>query len=163
MFRAISTLALAALVIAGGCSSESTGPVSSKAPGPRLATASGSNINGIGGAMPAFYDAKLFTINFSELPPGGETANLARNSAINHIYQSDGCMPGGSPFVSVIDAIPTDGFNPLWQEVQLVFPNASSCRQFTSDDQILAAAAAGTVTLVPTTELYRCSVIGKSL
>jgi hypothetical protein len=32
--------------------------------------------------------------------------------------------------------------------------------QFTSDDQIDAAAAAGTITLVPTDEVYRCSVIG---
>jgi hypothetical protein len=32
--------------------------------------------------------------------------------------------------------------------------------QFTSDDQILAAAAAGQITLTPTSEIYRCSVIG---
>ena len=51
--------------------------------------------------------------------------------------------------------------NPLWQEVQVVFKSTSSCVQFTSDNQVLAAAAAGTVTLVPTGELYRCSVIGK--
>jgi hypothetical protein len=51
--------------------------------------------------------------------------------------------------------------NPLWQEIQVVFKNPASCQQFTSDDQILAAAASGVVKLVPTTELYRCSVIGK--
>jgi hypothetical protein len=119
------------------------------------------NTQGIGGAMPAFYDAKLFTINFAELPPGGETANLLDNGSINNIYQSDACVAAGHPFVSVIDAIPTDGMNPLWQEVQVVFKSTSSCQQFRSDDQVLAAAAAGIVTLVPTGELYRCSVIGK--
>ena len=118
------------------------------------------NTKGIGGAMPAFYDGKTFTINFSELPSGGESANLTHNGSINNIYQSDACVAAGHPFVSVIDAIPTDGMNPLWQEVQVVFPSGN-CTQFTSDDQVLAAAAAGVVTLVPTGELYRCSVIAK--
>jgi hypothetical protein len=125
------------------------------------ATTGTTNTKGIGGAMPAFYDAKLFTINFSELPTGGESANLIHNGGINNIYQSDACEAAGHPFVSVIDAIPTDGMNPLWQEVQVVFKSTSNCTQFTSDDQVLAAAAAGVVTLVPTGELYRCSVIGK--
>jgi hypothetical protein len=39
-----------------------------------VANAGTNNTQGIGGAMPAFYDAKLFTINFSELPSGGESA-----------------------------------------------------------------------------------------
>ena len=129
---------------------------------PNASTTTGqTNTQGIGGAMPAFYDAKLFTINFSELPPGGEAANLTHNGGINNIYQSDQCVNSGHPFISVIDAIPTDGMNPLWQEVQLVFPSTSDCTQFKSDDQVLAAAAAGRVTLIPTGELYRCSVMGK--
>lgn len=125
------------------------------------ATTGTTNTKGIGGAMPAFYDAKLFTINFSELPSGGETANLTHNGGINNIYQSDQCEAAGIPFVSVIDAIPTDGMNPLWQEVQVVFKSTGSCTQFKSDNDVLAAAAAGVVTLVPTGELYRCSVIAK--
>jgi hypothetical protein len=125
------------------------------------ATTGATNTQGIGGAMPAFYDAKLFTINFSELPSGGESANLTHNGSINNIYQSDACVAAGHPFVSVIDAIPTDGMNPLWQEVQVVFKSTSNCQQFKSDNEVLAAAAAGIVTLVPTGELYRCSVIGK--
>lgn len=111
---------------------------------------------------PAYYDSTLFTINFKEIASGGEAANLMHNASINNIYQSDGCSPGGQMFVSVIDAIQGDGFNPLWQEIQLVFPNPKMCQQFTSDDQILATAAAGVVQLVPTGELYRCSVIGKT-
>lgn len=116
--------------------------------------------NGVAGSMPAYYDGQLFTINFKEQPPGGEAANLAHNGSINTIYQSDGCMPNGQMFVSVLDAIQGDGFNPLWNEVQVVFNKTAPCQQFTSDNAILAAAAAKTITLQPTSELYRCAVIG---
>jgi len=118
-------------------------------------------MNGSAGAMPAFYDDQLFTINFKELPPSGEAAVLASNKSINVIYMCDACegaLPGGASFVSVIDAIQGDGFNPLWQEVQIVFDGAPE--QLTSDTDILAAASAGEITLMPTTEVYRCSVIG---
>jgi hypothetical protein len=77
------------------------------------------------------------------------------------LYQSDQAEELCSfMFVSVLDAIQGDGFNPLWQEVQIVFPDCASVKQFNSDNDILAAATAGTITLVPTTELYRCSVVG---
>jgi hypothetical protein len=87
--------------------------------------------------------------------------NLTHNGSINNIYQSDACVAAGHPFVSVIDAIPTVGMNPLGEEVQVVFKSTSNCQQFKSDNDVLAAAAAVVVTLVPTGELYRCSVIGK--
>jgi len=32
--------------------------------------------------------------------------------------------------------------------------------QLTSDTDVLAAASAGEITLTPTTEVYRCSVVG---
>ena len=120
-----------------------------------------SNPNGVSGSMPAYYDDELFTINLMMLPPGGSSATIAHNGSINTIYQSDGCQPGGKPFVNVLDAIQGDGFNPLWREVQVNFANPTLCKQFTSDNDILAAAANHTVTLVTTSDLYRCSVIGK--
>jgi hypothetical protein len=123
--------------------------------------ASQSNPNGVGGSMPAFYDDERFTINFKELPPGGEGAVLTHNKSINTIYMSDGCMPGGQMFVSVLDAIQGDGFNPLWNEVQVVFNKTAPCQQYTSDTAILAAAAANQISLQTTDEVYRCSVIGK--
>ena len=117
--------------------------------------------NGRAGTMPAYYDGELFTINFKELPPGGESSTLAKNKSINTIYQSDDCMPGGEMFVSVLDAIQGDGFNPLWQEVQVVFDNPNfSCQQLTSDTEIDDAAEAGLISLEPTSEVYRCSVVG---
>jgi len=110
--------------------------------------------------MPAYYDGKLFTINFKELPVGGEAATLARNKSINTIYMSDNGLPGGQLFISVLDAIQGDGFNPLWQEVQIVFNVGFTPHQLTSDTAVDAAADNGEITLVPTSEIYRCSVVG---
>jgi hypothetical protein len=118
------------------------------------------SMNGSAGDMPAYYDGQLFTINFKELPSGGEQSNLAHNQSINVIYMCDQCEAEGFDFVSVIDAIQGDGFNPLWQEVQVVFNTGFPPRQLTSDDDIADAVAAQEVTLEPTDEVYRCSVVG---
>ena len=115
--------------------------------------------NGSAGQMPAYYDGQLFTINFKEQPSGGEASLLARNGSINTIYMSDQAEAAGVMFTSVLDAIQGDGFNPLWQEVQIDFLTIPP-QQFFSDNEILAAAAAGKIALVPTTEVYRCSVVG---
>ena len=120
----------------------------------------GANTNGVGGSMPAYYDHKLFTINFFQLTTAQATL-LAKNSQQNTIYQSDPGLPGGAPFISVIDAIPADGMNPLWAEVQIAFTAGHTPRQLFSDDEIAAAAASGEITLTPTNEMYRCSVIGR--
>jgi hypothetical protein len=122
------------------------------------AAAQGGSPNGRAGTMPAYYDGQLFTINFKEQPSGGEASLLAHNGSINTIFMSDQAEAEGFMFNSVLDAIQGDGFNPLWNEVQIVFKGAP--QQFTSDNDVLAAAAAGTITLVPTTEVYRCSVLG---
>jgi hypothetical protein len=116
--------------------------------------------NGSAGQMPAYYDGNLFTINFKEQPGNAEEALLAHNPSINVIYMSDQLLPDGSEFVAVLDAIQGDGFNPLWQEVDIVFSDGVEPFQLTSDTDILAAAAAGMITLVPTDEVYRCSVVG---
>jgi hypothetical protein len=123
----------------------------------------GQTPHGIATAMPAYYDSKLFTINFTELSPTAEATVLAQNASINIIYQSDPGLPGGAPFISVIDAITGEGagFNPLWREVQITFTAGHTPRQITSDDLVLAAAASGEITLSPTSEVYTCSVIGQ--
>src|SRR5258705_4586654 len=115
--------------------------------------------NGVSGSMPAYYDHRLFTINFFQLSTAQATL-LAKNSQQNTIYQSDPGLPDGQPFVSVIDAIPADGMNPLWAEVQIAFTPGHTPRQLFSDDEIAAAVASGEITLTPTNEMYRCSVIG---
>src|SRR5689334_4047099 len=106
--------------------------------------------NGSSGDMPAYYDHHLLTINFMELPAGGESANLARNHSINTIFMSDAGLPGGQPFISVLDAIQGDGFNPLWLEVQINFTSGHTPRQLFSDDEIANAFVAGEITLTAT-------------
>jgi hypothetical protein len=126
------------------------------------AAAAGSS-NGVAGAMPALYDGELFKINFFQLSDAAAEKIIAQNQSLNTIYMCDACegqLPGGGSFVSVLDAIQGDGFNPLWQEVQITF-NSGTPRQLTSDNDIAAAADAGEITLMPTDEVYRCSVIGK--
>jgi hypothetical protein len=125
-------------------------------------TAVAGGTNGSAGDMPAFYDSQLFTINFKEEPSTAEQSQITHNGSINTIYMCDSCegQLGGGDFTSVLDAIQGDGFNPLWQEVQLSFTAGHTPVQLTSDTEILAAAAAGVITLTPTTEVYRCSVVG---
>ncbi|HEV2104516.1 MAG TPA: hypothetical protein VGU27_02215 [Candidatus Eisenbacteria bacterium] len=116
--------------------------------------------NGTASDMPAYYDHQLFTINFMSLA-GTATTNLFRaNGSINTIYTDFAERVGGQPFVSVLDAIQGDGFNPLWQEVEVRFTAGHAPRQLFSDNEVLAAAAAGEVTLHPSGEIYRCSVVG---
>ena len=126
-----------------------------------MAFAGSPNTNGRSGVMPAYYDDQLFNINFMELPSGGEAAALAQNMSINTIYMSDFCEASGFMFISVLDAIQGDGFNPLWQEVQVTPAPGVPCMQFTSDNDIAAAVALGLILPpAPTTEVYRCAVIG---
>ena len=126
------------------------------------AAASADSMNGSAGQMPAFYDGQQFTINFKEQPSSAEQSLLAHNGSINTIYMCDSCHGkiAGGDFVSVLDAIQGDGFNPLWQEVQISFTAGHTPMQLTSDTQILDAAAAGVITLSPTTQVYRCAVVG---
>jgi hypothetical protein len=118
------------------------------------------NTNGVSGAMPAYYDHTLFAINFMQLVTSGATLQTL-NPQTNIIWQSDPGLPGGQPFISVINAIPADGMNPLWVECQITFNPGHTPRQFFSDDEVNTAAANGEITVTNTHEIYRCSVIGK--
>jgi hypothetical protein len=111
--------------------------------------------------IPAYYDHQLFNIHFVEFSPKAEKSLLAHNQSLNFIYQSDPGLPGGAPFISVIDAVPGDGFNPIWEEVQIAFTQGHTPRQLFSDDEIAAAAASGEVTLTDTGEVYWCPVVGQ--
>jgi hypothetical protein len=122
---------------------------------PRMTMAA--STNGSGGDMPAYYDGNLLTINFKELSANAEMEQLRHNGSINTIYMSD-TLVNGDMFIAVLNAIQGDGFNPLWQEVDIIFNTTPF--QLTSDNDVLAAAQAGTITLIPTNEVYRCSVVG---
>ncbi|HET9130989.1 MAG TPA: hypothetical protein VFO86_08585, partial [Terriglobia bacterium] len=95
-----------------------------------------------------------------EFPPNAEKELLLHNHNINLIYQSDSGLPGGKPFISVIDSIPGDGFNPIWEEVQITFTAGHTARQLFSDDEVNSAVGSGEITLDFTGEVYWCPVVG---
>ena len=107
--------------------------------------------------IPAFYDGNQVTINIFEVP-SSETL-LAHNKSLNTIYVTND-LDEEQDFAPVIDAIHGDGFNPLWHQVLIVFNAGFAPHQFLSDDEVLAAAAAGEITLVETDEVYVCAVVG---
>ena len=113
------------------------------------------SMNGKAGDMPAYYDDQLFTMNFMEVK-----GDLSHNKSVNEIYESD-ALVNGQAFVPVLDAIQGDGFNPLWREVEITFASGVTPVQYTSEEAIDAAVAAGQITLTETDEVYRCSVVGK--
>ena len=137
---------IAALALAANCS---------------VNTALAGSQNGTASSIPAYYDHEIFTIHFVEFSGAAEKALIAHNKSINFIFQSDPGLPGGEPFVSVIDAIPGDGFNPIWLEVQITFTAGHTPRQLFSDDEIAGAVESGEITLEFTDEVYWCPVVGQ--
>jgi hypothetical protein len=129
---------------------------------PSTADLSQKQMNGSHSDIPAYYDSVLHTIHFSEFSATAETNLIAHNKSLNFIYQSDPGLPNGQPFISVIDAIPGDGFNPIWQEVQITFNAGFTPRQLYSDNAVLAAASGinPEIKLDTTNEVYWCPVVG---
>jgi hypothetical protein len=123
------------------------------------ARAAAGSPNGASTQMPAFYEGRQVTVNMFEVPAGEKL--LDRNPNINTIYASND-LDEEQDFAPVIDAIQGEGFNPLWQQVLIAFNQGFAPHQFVSEAQILAAAAGAhpEITLVPTDEVYRCSVVG---
>jgi hypothetical protein len=117
--------------------------------------------HGNASTMQAYYDHEIFNIHFVEFSSTAEQKLLQHNHNLNLIYQSDPGLPGGAPFISVIDAIPGDGFNPIWEEVQIAFTAGHTPRQLFSDDEVAAAVASGEITLTFTGEVYWCPVVGQ--
>ena len=118
------------------------------------------NVNGRGGAREVFYDGELVTVNMVELSEDAAEKIIESNQSVNVIYASND-LDEPQDFKSVIDAIPTDGFNPLWLQKLIVFNAGFTPHQFFSDEEVEAAASGANpeITLVNTGEIYRCSVI----
>jgi hypothetical protein len=142
-----------ALVLLSICWSACQGPTN-------VALAAPGNTNGAAGQMPAYYDGKLFTVNMKEMPNSDPL--IRHNSSINTIYASND-LDEEQDFIPVIDAIQGDGFNPLWEQVLIVFNDGFTPHQFFSDEEVEAAAAGPDpeITLVDTGEVYRCAVVGR--
>jgi hypothetical protein len=123
-----------------------------------MAHAAQGNVRGAAGQMPAFHDDELFTINLFELSETASASIIAKNQSLNEIYASND-LDEEQDFIPVIDAVPTDAFNPLWHQFLIVFNSGFTPHQFTSEKDIDAAVDAGEITLVDTGEVYRCSVV----
>jgi hypothetical protein len=126
-----------------------------------VVTAQGSS-NGAAGQMPAYYEGQLFTVNMKEMPEDASASLIANNQSINEIYTTKD-LDEEQDFIPVIDAIQGEEFNPLWRQILIVFNPGVTPHQFTSEDQIDAAAAGPhpEIRLVETDEVYRCSVVGR--
>jgi hypothetical protein len=87
------------------------------------------------------------------LPEGASAATIAHNGNINEIYASND-LDDEQDFVPVINAIQGEGFNPLWRQNLIVFNQGFTPHQFTSEADVLAAAAGANpeITIVPTDE-----------
>jgi hypothetical protein len=120
------------------------------------------SVNGAAGQRPAFYEGELFTVNMKELSEDASTSIIAKNQSLNEIYASND-LDDEQDFISVIDAIQGEGFNPLWHQILIVFNPGFTPHQFVSAAEVEAAAAGANpeITLVETDEVYRCSVVGR--
>ena len=126
--------------------------------GTSAAKSGGESENGAASQRPVYYDGELFTVNMMELP--ASSSIIAQNPNFNEIYATN-YLDEEQDLLSVIDAVPTDGFNPLWRQNLIVFNPGVTPHQFTSDEDVLAAAGGANpeITIVQTDEIYRCSVV----
>ena len=165
----IALILVAALC--GACSNENSQMKPATAPQLSAATAvsaaqasatassSGSD-KGAGGEMPAFYDGDQITINSVELPEDASAATIASNKSLNEIYATND-LDDPQDFLPVVDAIQSDGFNPLWRQNLIVFNPGFTPHQFRSDEEVLDATAGSNpeIHLVVTDEVYRCAIV----
>lgn len=165
--RACVTLVLLS-VLATACQQDdptapSLGQPSSPTSRQSKAVLAAGNTNGAAGQMPAFFDGKLFTVNMKELSEQASASIIAHNSGLNEIYATND-LDDPQDFFPVINAVPGQAFNPLWHQFLIVFNPGFAPHQFTSEDEVEAAAAGPNpeITLIETDEVYRCSVVGKS-
>ena len=160
-------------IFCGACQKDSgmrpaTAPQSSQtglvAASARASAAPAGSTKGAAGEMPAYYDGDLFTINSVELPEDASAATIASNRSLNEIYATND-LDEEQDFFPVVDAIQGDGFNPLWRQNLIVFNAGFTPHQFTSEEEVEAAAAGANpeITLVETDEVYRCSVVASGV
>jgi hypothetical protein len=126
---------------------------------PALPLAAQGNTNGAAGEIPAFFNGQSVTINVKQLSDSAAASILANNPRIQTIFVTND-LDQPQAFAPVLSAVPGQNFNALWQQVLYRFNPGFTPHQFTSEADILAAAKAGQITLIPTNEVYRDSVVG---
>ena len=163
-----ASIALVSLSILGSaCQQDGTAPSTSPSVAKPASHSNGlvaalGSVNGAAGQMPAYYEGQLFTVNMKQQPDPASATIIGQNQSLNEIYASND-LDQVQDFVPVINAIQGEGFNPLWHQNLIVFNEGFTPHQFTSEAEVLAAAAGATpeITLVVTNEVYRCSVVGR--
>jgi hypothetical protein len=158
--KTLTLMLMAALLIAS-CSKTSLNKPQSQSSLSGTNVSDAGNENGRGGARDVYYDEKLVTVNMVELSEDASEKLIESNKSINEIYASND-LDEPQDFNSVIDAVPADGFNPLWLQFLIVFNPGFTPHQFFSDEEVEEAAEGPNpeITLINTGEIYRCSVIG---
>jgi hypothetical protein len=153
----VGTLALALT----GCNSPTAPRYGATNAGNPTAVSRASSVKGAGGQMPAFYDGRRVTINSVEISDVA-AEQIAANPTHNDIYVTND-LDDPQDFLPVIDAIQGDSFNPLWEQIRIVFNAGVTPHQFVSDEEVEQAAAGQhpEITLVDTHEVYRCSVVNR--
>lgn len=152
--KKVILLALTGMVMLAGCNKSETVTPSAPIKSKLGASTMNNSMNGSAGIELIYYDAQLFKMNLNPFSDKAGSSLLTHNKSVNTLYESDG-------FVTVTDAIQGDGYNALWQEVDITFNTGFTPHQFFRDDAIVAAAS-GTnpeITLVPTGEIYRCAIL----
>jgi hypothetical protein len=126
---------------------------------PTALVATHGNPNGAAGEIPAFFADRSVTINVHQLSDTAAASIIAHNKSLNIIYVTND-LDEPQDFAPVINAVPTQGMNALWLQVEIEFNAGVTPHQFTSEADILAAVENGDITLINTGEVYRDSVVG---
>ena len=111
---------------------------------------------GSAGSIPAYHNHNLCTIQFIEFAPASGARARHPKRSHNYVYQSWAALPGGEPILPVIDALPSDRLDRVWERVEVTFTTGHPPRQFFSDSQLAAAFAAGEISLKFTGEIFWC-------
>ena len=110
--------------------------------------------------IPAWHDGQVVTFTVvNDNVVGVENEQLEEDVA-NPLYAFG--PPGAQPQFDVLSIIPGErGYSPWWEVIDVVVLNGRDVRTnpFTSEEEILAAEAAGTVRLIETDFIFLCQVL----
>ncbi len=106
--------------------------------------------------IPAWNDGEI--VHFVVVSENVVDTENSANAAVLYAFGE----PGNQPQADVLSAVPGDAdYNPWWDVVFVVpLPGRDlTTNPFTSEEDILAAAAAGEVVLIETEFLFLCQVV----